>query len=340
MLYSVCIFSGMLFLSTCWGQQDICNYDPDVIFFDNDQLEKLRKSILEGDCSPTSVGWKLLNDDDPRNNFANEMEMEDLSRGSRVRFPEDRKKGPEMFLESESHHGPHQHLPSVRLHKQSNRGYHKAPYRPTIPRRFHPGRRLKRQIQNSDLFVSQVVRQPKFFEPNNERLQNNFLTQHSQNQRNKNDMFKDQRRYQNSPKMPSLDLFRPIEQDKPLLPNDDRIEQNKKYSLDFFRPSDKTFADQTSLQKQRQRSKNKKPSNQRVPPVLRRPQTTTPSAMEATTLPGPPTWATAPSLCVQRCPNTPEYNPVCGTDRVTYVNPGRLRCEQRCGKGISLIILF
>lgn len=65
------------------------------------------------------------------------------------------------------------------------------------------------------------------------------------------------------------------------------------------------------------------------------------SVLETTTLPGPPTWATPPSICVRRCPNTPEYNPVCGTDKVTYRNPGRLRCERQCGKGrISFLCML
>lgn len=35
--------------------------------------------------------------------------------------------------------------------------------------------------------------------------------------------------------------------------------------------------------------------------------------------------------CLTRCPITPEYNPVCGTDRITYDNTARLQCARRCG---------
>ncbi|CAH0406961.1 unnamed protein product [Chilo suppressalis] len=35
--------------------------------------------------------------------------------------------------------------------------------------------------------------------------------------------------------------------------------------------------------------------------------------------------------CVQNCPTSSEYNPVCGTDGVAYFNPGRLVCAQNCG---------
>ncbi|RZB77481.1 uncharacterized protein BDFB_005644, partial [Asbolus verrucosus] len=41
------------------------------------------------------------------------------------------------------------------------------------------------------------------------------------------------------------------------------------------------------------------------------------------------------SACVRRCPVTPEYNPVCGTDRITYQNEGRLRCARRCGQNVE-----
>lgn len=36
-------------------------------------------------------------------------------------------------------------------------------------------------------------------------------------------------------------------------------------------------------------------------------------------------------LCITACPVTSEYNPVCGSDRVTYNNPGRLACANMCG---------
>ncbi|XP_053604566.1 uncharacterized protein LOC128671817 isoform X2 [Plodia interpunctella] len=41
--------------------------------------------------------------------------------------------------------------------------------------------------------------------------------------------------------------------------------------------------------------------------------------------------------CLRNCPVTPEYNPVCGTDNVTYTNPGRLGCAQACGVSVSLL---
>ncbi|CAH2046953.1 unnamed protein product, partial [Iphiclides podalirius] len=41
--------------------------------------------------------------------------------------------------------------------------------------------------------------------------------------------------------------------------------------------------------------------------------------------------------CIRDCPVTAEYNPVCGTNRVTYPNPGRLLCAQACGVSVNLL---
>lgn len=45
---------------------------------------------------------------------------------------------------------------------------------------------------------------------------------------------------------------------------------------------------------------------------------------------------TRPSTCEQRCPVTPQYSPVCGSNSVTYNNIDRFRCAQRCGKSINI----
>ncbi|XP_046977994.1 uncharacterized protein LOC124543747 isoform X2 [Vanessa cardui] len=41
--------------------------------------------------------------------------------------------------------------------------------------------------------------------------------------------------------------------------------------------------------------------------------------------------------CIRSCPVTTEYNPVCGTNSVTYDNPGRLNCARACGVNVSLL---
>lgn len=52
-----------------------------------------------------------------------------------------------------------------------------------------------------------------------------------------------------------------------------------------------------------------------------------------------PTTATTASPqylnCLQNCPSTSEYNPICGSDSIDYHNSGRLSCAQRCGKSKS-----
>ncbi|XP_013138131.1 PREDICTED: uncharacterized protein LOC106103036 isoform X2 [Papilio polytes] len=69
----------------------------------------------------------------------------------------------------------------------------------------------------------------------------------------------------------------------------------------------------------------------RLPPQWNTPQmpdrrTTTPAASDPTI-----------DDCIANCPVTAEYNPVCGTNNVTYPNPGRLYCAQACGTNVNLL---
>nr|XP_034179318.1 uncharacterized protein LOC117603880 isoform X1 [Osmia lignaria] len=65
------------------------------------------------------------------------------------------------------------------------------------------------------------------------------------------------------------------------------------------------------------------------------PTTTTPRT-PTTTVTASPLVDALFDACVARCPATPEYNPVCGSDNVDYDNPGRLSCAATCGKDITL----
>lgn len=67
---------------------------------------------------------------------------------------------------------------------------------------------------------------------------------------------------------------------------------------------------------------------------------TTPSPTpSATPTPTPtPTTFWQPELvaCVKVCPHTPEYNPVCGTNGITFENLSILRCVQLCGVSVNI----
>lgn len=56
---------------------------------------------------------------------------------------------------------------------------------------------------------------------------------------------------------------------------------------------------------------------------------------------GPTTTTATPEFetCIRSCPALPQYNPVCGTNRVTYHNVDRLNCAARCGLGKLLRVL-
>ncbi|XP_066996901.2 agrin isoform X2 [Anabrus simplex] len=47
-----------------------------------------------------------------------------------------------------------------------------------------------------------------------------------------------------------------------------------------------------------------------------------------------PVPAYSPPAC--NCQSTGEYNPVCGTNNVTYDNPGKLKCAAACGTRVEL----
>lgn len=52
----------------------------------------------------------------------------------------------------------------------------------------------------------------------------------------------------------------------------------------------------------------------------------------SSTTPSVPGMATRRTPCEEACLVTPQYNPVCGDDNVSYFNEGRLNCARKCGK--------
>ncbi|KRF98969.1 uncharacterized protein Dwil_GK27283 [Drosophila willistoni] len=65
------------------------------------------------------------------------------------------------------------------------------------------------------------------------------------------------------------------------------------------------------------------------------------SSSVAPTTATPPSTATASALspryfaCLQSCPATSEYNPICGTDNVSYYNGAKFNCAVQCGNNIQ-----
>ncbi|KAH8302495.1 hypothetical protein KR044_007499, partial [Drosophila immigrans] len=49
-----------------------------------------------------------------------------------------------------------------------------------------------------------------------------------------------------------------------------------------------------------------------------------------------PTASPRVMACIQSCPATSEYNPICGSDNVNYYNEGRYNCAVGCGLSKSV----
>ncbi|XP_066251423.1 uncharacterized protein [Euwallacea similis] len=68
-----------------------------------------------------------------------------------------------------------------------------------------------------------------------------------------------------------------------------------------------------------------------------RPRSTTPRPSQAFTTVAVPGMGTTRSACEDLCLTTPQYDPVCGDNNVTYMNMARYRCAIRCGQNVRIV---
>ncbi|KAH8317172.1 hypothetical protein KR074_000449 [Drosophila pseudoananassae] len=69
------------------------------------------------------------------------------------------------------------------------------------------------------------------------------------------------------------------------------------------------------------------------PPQVIQPTPPTQGDGSSTTTTARPTTPSPRYLaCLQVCPVTSEYNPICGSDNIVYYNENRFNCAVRCGK--------
>ncbi|KAK9874681.1 hypothetical protein WA026_005501 [Henosepilachna vigintioctopunctata] len=85
----------------------------------------------------------------------------------------------------------------------------------------------------------------------------------------------------------------------------------------------------------------RRPASQRRWPVRQRPSISSwdnsnPQSSVSSSTPAVPGMQTRMPPCEEACQTTPEYNPLCGSDNVTYNNMGRFNCAVSCGKNIRI----
>lgn len=44
--------------------------------------------------------------------------------------------------------------------------------------------------------------------------------------------------------------------------------------------------------------------------------------------------------CIRKCPSLSQYDPICGTDNITYTNRAKFQCAQECGRGKNFTRIF
>ncbi|CAK1585254.1 unnamed protein product [Parnassius mnemosyne] len=102
-----------------------------------------------------------------------------------------------------------------------------------------------------------------------------------------------------------------------------------------WHPTDEVFNEwkhHDRYESNNKRLKNWSPDRVWFPDFIDNPvSTSTPSKLVPTTLS-----SRTVEDCIRECPTSLEYNPVCGTDKVTYPNLGRLECTRLCGIDVRI----
>ncbi|CAH0714419.1 unnamed protein product, partial [Brenthis ino] len=80
---------------------------------------------------------------------------------------------------------------------------------------------------------------------------------------------------------------------------------------------------------------NQLPHDNLQDPNMQYPQL--PNAVTTTVTPPVTSTTAAMKQCVQDCPSTSEYNPLCGNNNITYFNEGKFVCARKCGIDVIIV---